>query len=227
MDPTSAKLMHVSSDFPLDKVVYMHTRNFTISAFNFSDQIFAHNLPFTPLVLGQWSFDSTFATAYDPNSGPRIGAGGTLLLSTTLQSDGTNITIFNTNNQGSSVTVYWRIYALMPSTVSETAPFTASTADDFTIDTDQNYTKLFDAGATAFSSTPGSSVTVSHGLGYRPQVLTWAENSTFTFWMGSYSQEDPSGNTRCRVGTDNITLIRSSTFLPSSTRFHYRMYVDE
>lgn len=227
MDPYSAKQMLVSSDYPLDKIVYMHTRTVVIGAGSFNNQIFAHNLPFTPLILGQWSFDSTFTTAYDANSGPRFGVGGTLLFSSSLQSDGTNITIFNSNNQGSPVTVYWRIYGLMPSTVSETAPFTASTADDFIIDTDQNYSKLFLSGVTASSSTLGSSVTVTHGLGYRPQVLVWTENSTYTNWIGSYAIEGSAGNSRCRVGTDNITLIRDSTILLSSTRFHYRVYIDE
>jgi hypothetical protein len=227
MDPTSAKLMHVSSDFPLDKVVYMHTLNFSISAGSFNDQIFPHNLSFTPLMLGQWSLDSTFATAYDANSGPRFGAGGTLRLQTSLSSDATNITIRNTNNEAFGVTVYWRIYGLMPSTVSEVAAFTASTADDFVIDTDQNYTKLFDAGVTGFSSTLGSSVTVNHGLGYRPQVLTFSENATLTQWMGSYSVEGSAGNNRCRVDSNNIVLIRDSTVLPSALRFHFRIYIDE
>lgn len=227
MDPDSAKLMHLHSDFPLDKIVYMNTRSFSVPAGGFNDQIFAHNLPFTPLILGQWSFDSTFATAYDANSGPRFGVGGTLLLQTALYSDATNITIFNSNNQGSPVTVYWRIYGFMPSTVSETAPFTASTADDFIIDTDQNYSKLFLSGVTASSSTLGSSVTVTHGLGYRPQVLVWSEDSSYTTWTGSYAIEGSAGNNRVQVGTDDITLLRDSTFLPSPVRFHYRMYIDD
>lgn len=227
MDPDSAKQMLVSSDYPLDKVVYLHTRSVVVPAGSFNDQIFPHNLPFTPLVLGQWSFDSDFETAYDANSGPRAGAGGTLLLQTTLRSNATNIVIFNSNNQAFDVTVYWRIYALMPSTVSATAPFTASIADSFIIDTDQNYSKLFSSGVTGFSSTLDSSVTVTHGLGYRPQVLVWYEDSTVTQWLGSYAQEDPGGNTRCRVGTNDITLIRDSLFLPSALRFHYRVYIDE
>jgi hypothetical protein len=229
VNPDLVKLMSVSTDFPLDKVVYMHTRTVVISGFSFNDQIFAHNLPFTPLILGQWSFDSNFDTAYDANSGPRFGGGGTLLFASALHSDATNITIFNTNNQASSVTVYWRIYGIMPSTVSTTAPFTASTADDYIVDTDQNYSKLFLSGETGFSSTLGSSVVVQHGLGYRPQVLVWTENSTFTTWTGSYALEGTGGggNNRCRVGTQEITLIRDSTVLPSSTRFHYRIYIDE
>lgn len=227
MDPDSAKLMHVSSDYPLDKIVYMHTLSLTISAGGFNDQVFPHNLPFTPLVLGQWSFDSDFTTAYDFNSGPRFGAGGTLLLQTALHSDATDITIFNSNNQGSPVTVYWRIYGLMPSTVSEVAPFTASTADDFIIDTDQNYSKLFMSGVTASSAVVGSTETVVHGLGYRPQVLVWTENASYTTWAGSYALEGVNGGNRCRVGTENIILIRDSLFLTSAVRFHYRVYIDE
>lgn len=227
MDPASAKLMHLHSDFPLDKVVYLHTRTVAVGAFSFNDQIFPHNLPFTPLVLAQWSFSSTFDTAYDANSGPRFSGGGTLLFQSTIQSDATNITIFNTNNQGSPVTVYWRIYGLMPSTVSESAPFTASTADDYIIDTDQNYSKLFLSGVTASSGTAGSSVTVEHGLGYRPQVLVWSEDANYVTWTGSYAQEQiTSGNNRCRVNTNSIVLIRA-TILSSSTRFHYRVYIDE
>lgn len=227
MDPSSAKQMLVSSDYPLDKIIYMHTRSVVVGAGSFNDQIFAHNLPFTPLILGQWSFDSNFETAYDANSGPRFSPGGTLLFQSILQSNSTNIVIFNTNNQGVPVTVYWRIYGLMPSTVSEVAPFTASTADDYIIDTDQNYSKLFMSGVTGFSSTLGSSVTVTHGIGYRPQVLVWTENSSHTNWTGGYSIEGSSGNNRCRVGTNDIVLIRDSVILPSATRFHYRIYIDE
>lgn len=227
MNPDSAKLMSINSDFPLDKVVYLHTRTVNVSGGGFNDQIFPHGLPFTPLVLAQWSFDSNFATAYDVNGGPRFSPGGTLLFQSILYSDSTNITIFNNNNQGSPITVYWRIYGFMPSTVSEEAGWTASAADDFVVNTEYNYSKLYMSGVTGFSGTSGSTVTVNHGLGYRPQVLVWSENSTQTSWIGSFTSEPTSGNTRCRVDDENIVLIRDSGALPSPLRFHYRVYIDE
>lgn len=219
----SGEKMLLNTDCPLDKVIYMKEVTVPLASLSFNDITITHDLGFTPLLQGAWTQDSTWATVYDENSGP-VNAGGQFLVNTSVESTSTSIKLYNTNNQAFATNVYWRLFGFMPSNVNADAAFTSSSADNFVINTDVNYTKLYDSGVTAASSTLGSIETVDHNIGYKPQVLCWAENSTFTYWMNTYAQ--PGVNNNCKVTDTQIIFTRDNVFLSSAVKFHYKIYLD-
>jgi hypothetical protein len=218
-----AEKFQLNSDYPLDKASYLTSTSVALGSLSFNDVTFNHSLGFAPLLQSMWSQDSTFASAYDENSGPK-NAGGQNVVQTAAQSTSTQITLFNTNNQAFNTTVYWRLFGFMPSNVNTDASFTNVGVDNYMLNSDYNYTKLYLSGVTAASATPSSTETVTHNLGYRPQVLCWTEKGGIFSWMNSFASVGQ-GNT-CNVSTTDVTFTRDS-LLAASLKFHYRIYLDE
>lgn len=215
---TNAKKLLYSTDYPLDKVVYMYETSFSVPGFGFNDVTINHGLGFAPLIQGIYTLDAGWPTVYDENSGP-VNSSGNYLMQTFVETDSTTITLYNSNAQASAKTIYWRLYGFMPSDVNVDASFTNTGVDDFMFSTDYNYAKLFMSGVTASSSDPTE--TIVHGLGYRPQVLTWVEGGGSIGWMNSWVQEG--GTTTCRVTDTSLIFTRSG----STNKFHYRIYLDD
>jgi len=197
----------LNTDYPMDKVVYMTSGSFT-SPTGGIDYQFSHNLSFNPLIIGTWSLDSDFSTSRE---GGFFGFEGTdpTTVYAIFSADSTNITI-RTINPGASVVVYYRIYAFMPTNVNDDSTSTASIADNFVLNTDYNYTKLFLSGV----SVAVASTVVTHNLGYRPQVIAWLKDSTI------YGTELIVDMGYIKV-TDTTIEIVSPTY-----DVHYRIYAD-
>jgi hypothetical protein len=79
--------------------------------------ITAHSLPFTPLLILQWSNTSDFTVTNELQDAEYVGntfttgAGQSYLIS----SDATNANITRYNFSGSSQTLYYRMFGFMPS----------------------------------------------------------------------------------------------------------------
>ena len=228
----NAKNFLINSDYPLDKVVYMTSGSVIVPASDYNDISISHGLPFTPLVNAIYSTSSTFDIAYEYNSGQvntDLSIPSPFLYDTSDTSDATHITLRHTNYSVSPVTLYYRVYAFMPTTASAGVSFTASIADNFTINSDINYTKLILSGATAYSSVVSSTEVIPHGLGYKPQVMAWVENS-----LGTVSKTfTPILDTGVMYGSGvvvddtNVTYIRPDFMGGVAERLHYRIYADE
>jgi hypothetical protein len=195
----------------------------------FNDVHIPHGLPFMPLPRGLWTTDSTWQTAYEMNSGPITTsptAPSPFTFDTGIEANSTEVIFRNQNWTGSTATLYYRIYAFMPSTVNLDAPFTNVGVDNFMINSDYNYTKLYLAGVTAASGVASSTAVVPHNLGYRPQVMAWAERDG-TVYDETYTYVN-SGvpDSGCDVNINDLTFTRAS-FIPTTERFHYRIYLDE
>lgn len=222
----------IDTDHPLDKVIYMKSGSVSVGGYNYNDITIAHGLPFAPLVSAIYSTSSSFPIAWEYNSG-EINTSATapspFRYDTRVVSDSSNITIRHTNNMSSTVTLYYRLYGFMPSTANDLVGFTDGIADDFVVNSDWNYTKLLLAGATAWSSADNSTVTVNHGLGYRPQVEAWVETGT-GIYKRTFTDAAPNGTSysgAVEVGTNTVVFRRSAGMFGNSSRFHYRIYVDE
>lgn len=213
----------LTSDYPVDKVVWMGTAQTTVPGFDYRQINISHGLGFAPLVFAQWSATSDFSIPYDEYSGPRSSS-FFLDLDTYIETTSTQVTIYNTNNTSSSKPVYWRLAGFMPSTVNTEVQPTASVADDFVINTDYNYQKLYLSDVTTYSSTANSTVTVNHNLGYRPFVLGWAEITGIG--VKSLNPLASIGNTDTLSVNENSIIFTRSPFPYGSTRFHYRIYLD-
>jgi hypothetical protein len=224
---TDARNFLVNSDFPLDKVIYRATGSFALGAY-FSTVSVAvpHGLSFTPLPVIQWSTSSDFSVVYEAGSGP---APEDIILNilgvaVTCTADGTNIDIDATNFKSTALTIYYRIFCFMPSNVNVDADSTQDTGDNFVLNTDQNYTKLFDSGVLSLSTT----TTVTHGLGYIPQVFMWIEDGSGIIYTPFTALNNSSVVSADQQGykiTD--TQIEFKELSPSYALGHYRIYVDD
>lgn len=219
-DPAAAKQMLLSSDYPLDKVIYMHSGSRTLPAHDFADINISHGLPFTPLMAGSWTTSSNWDVSYEINSGPR--ANGNIIVNTGLSSDSSQVTLSLSNTQPSSQTVYYRLYGLEPSTSSATvAPTVGIAANQFVMNTDYNYSKLFMSGTVSRGSS--GTVSVTHGLGYRPQVDTWYDQGGVNRRVNGRSA---SATVYVEVTTTQV-IYTVTLFSPQTITMHFRIYLDE
>lgn len=227
----NARYFKLTTDFPLDKVIFLNSGSATVpfptAGFTV---VIPHGLPFTPLVGGSWDITSTFNTNYDyftgtvPSSNPLATV---FNIELDIEADATNITITPINVSGAPVTVYYRIFALEPSDSHADIPFTASAGSNFILNTDNNYTKLY---LEDFINSPAipSTTTVTHNLGYAPQVMAW-----YTFASGArlpvaLTQVFGSDVSEVAVQVNNSTvnfIVGSLSF--NVTRIDYRIYLDE
>ena len=227
-----------STDYTLDKAVYLNSVSFTIptpTAGYF--YTIAHGLPFTPLVGGSWSTSSDFLVTYDFGSGviPSSNIGASLFdYSLEIAADSTNIYIIPTNVSGATKTVYVRVFGIEPSDSTATLPHTASSGDVFAFSTDYNYTKPYEASKiTGLASS--STTTITHSLEYVPQVTAWATNSARTFNSVFFENvtypiyvSDFSGGSVVDVSVEatTTTAIFKTGSSSNTNRFDYVIYYD-
>lgn len=240
-----AKDFLLTTDFPLDKVTFLRTGSVTLNntpGTSTSSFSINHGLPFTPLVMGNWSLSSDFSTTYEYNSGPfpytgagpgifsRVLAFGPPFATPVGGANSTNILV-NYINTSSAVTAYYRMYAFMPDGLADLdVASTAAASDDFIINTDYNYTKLYMSGTIPVPSLPNS-FTINHNLGYRPQVNVWmrdiSDNRTYPleFQINDAIYPPPSLEITVSVTTSAVVIYLPSTADVSDV--YYRIYLDE
>lgn len=213
----------LTTDFPLDKVVYMDSGSVAVPTGGITTIDVPHSLPFRPMVIGTWSLDANFSTSIDEGL-PQYADFSVPYLAMSSTSELLRLSPYNIT--GSTVTFYWRAYGFMPPNVNEVAAFTSAEADDFVMNTDYNYSKLLDTGIVNLSS---GSVSVPHNLGYRPQVEVWGESAVdssillkHTFGASSTSNL----TNRIRVSETSLDFIKG-TAPTLQTVYYYRIYADE
>ena len=199
----------LNTDYEMDKIVYFNTGSLNSG----SSTSIQHNLGFIPLVFGVCSFNSDFS---DPRTIPYNYQLQSDYVTFSATADGTNINLsFNTAN-GSPGAIYYRIYAFEPSNSAATIAPTNNHASQFILNTDYNYCKLCKKG---IIDSDGS---VSHNLGYIPQVLAWSESGGVITPIDESTPSDPITNQPTQV----IVTTSSITF-QNIGKAHYRIYYDE
>lgn len=202
----------LNTDYPLDKVVYLLSGSYTqAGGGGTGTQVqIAHNLPFRPLVTGSWSTSSDFSVTHEMFMPIYNDIGNTYVQ---VYSNDTNITISGFKNSSGNQTIYYRIYGLAPNDSTGDAPSTASNADNFVLNTDYNYCKLY------YNDTiPASAATtITHNFGYRPQIMAWAKDMT-AYGTGVINTDDP---------TTYITVTTSTVVTHAAAKdIHLRIYAD-
>lgn len=230
-NPLNAKFFKLTTDYPLDKVIYLASGSFNMTATLNGLLSFAHNLPFTPLISGSWSLTSDFSVQYDFNTGttPTQNSGFSPFDKSINDpyADATNINLQYTNTS-SATTAYYRVYGFMPPGVDFNIPGTASSGDNFVLNLDYNYTKLYMYDTVPVGSTPFSQ-NIVHGLGYYPQIMAWYRDTSNNIYPVSSSLV--SGSTPTTGG--NIFLPDTNSFtlyVPSGAAvnaMYYRVYLDD
>lgn len=217
----------IDSDNPLDKVILLKsdTLVFSVSGTSYT---FNHGLSFTPLIKVVWSTNSDFSVTYSVGDGPVSSSvfSPFIPMLSMAKANSTSVTL-EFSNPDTVPTAYLRVYGFMPSNVNVDASFTSSSAENFTIDSDYNYTKLYMSGVTASSSTGSSTESINHNLGYYPQVESWYEQSGYIWVLNSASIfNGVEYYSSANITTSTLTYIREQ-FPSSAIAFHYRIYEDE
>jgi len=226
-DITKANSFSLTTDYPLDKIIYQTTGSLVVPASTPTSVDIPHGLPFTPLSNLVYSTTSDFAVSYVSGSGPSPTDPSLyqLGIDVTLSSTGTNNSIAVTNFFTYDVTIYYRLYSFEPIGSSATLLFTNVSSDTFELNTDYNYSKLYLEGKINLATT----TTVVHGLGYIPQTESWIEFSTQT--LSPQSQFNALDTTAGSVvGTIGVVLTSTQLSLvgsiPGALFLHYRIYLD-
>lgn len=228
-----------TSDYPTDKVVYVHSLSFSVSApSGGAYQTIAHGLPFTPLVAGEWSTAADYGVSYDYFSGPpatgtAISGGQLFNAYVNIYADATNIYLYPVNASGSTITVYARIFAYEPSDSTASLSATANSADNFALNTGYNYPKLFSEGIIS-PVAASTTYTVTHILGIVPQVMVWeTAPSTISGVVGSlrsphyYVTEQSGDPYQAAIIASTSSVTFTTGLSTTATRFDYRIYCDQ
>ena len=227
---TDARNFLLNTDTPLDKIIYIITGSIDVpnlTGDSIPITLVAHNLPFTPLPILQWSNTADFEITNELRDSDYIansfttGAGQYYSIS----ADTTDILIQRYNFSGSTKTVYYRVFSFMPSDASEDSgvPFTANIGNNFVLNTDDNYMKLFNDGILT------DEVPFDHNLGYIPRVQLWEQTGTnIGRLVGAQDiSGDPTGSLGATSGV-HITTTQLIWLNPNTyDKIHFRIYYDE
>lgn len=208
---TDARNFLLDTDSPLDKVVGYQTGSASVSAFSPINLLFDHGLDFRPLAIGRWSTDPSFNLSYD-----EMWTLSPIQLSVAFRTSVDKLHVGGFNLRSSTQTVYWKVLYFMPSNVDAQADFTQQNLDSFNINTDYNYTKLLQAGVHS-----GSTGTITHSLGYYPQVEAWWDDGMFMNSAMAYHGDLP------RTELTTSSLVFKAGVATTPTAWHYRIYADE
>lgn len=208
----------LNTDYEMDKIIFF--KEGTLNAGDYNIDI-THNLPFTPLVFGVCAFNSDFS---DARAIPYEQLTQTDSITFDAPANSSVIRMAYTNTAGTPNKIYYRLYAFEPSDSRAKVGATSKYAKDFILNTDYNYCKLFKAGTVSGAS----DTTISHNLGYIPQVLVWSETSNG--WVSPIERADW-GNIQ---GTESVngvmvttTEVQFKASLYQFDKIHYRIYFDE
>lgn len=230
-DVNQAKQLLFTSDYPNDKVVYLETGSTSFTA-STSAQLttIPHGLPFTPLVGGNWALTSDFSVQYE--FATYIGGNVTIYdYAVNVYADADNVYIYGDNITGTTKTLYYRIYGFQPPADTSEVTSLNDTGDNFILNTDYNYMKLYLSDTETLPSTQGTgvetTVSIPHGLGYVPQAVGW-----ITYTTNFVPAVHPFGTTH--PVQRNIAMYVDSTnvsfYVPAyvdSAEVYYRIYLDE
>lgn len=222
------------SDYPMPYLVYFQPCNYTVGGSEYYKTIsFAHGLPFTPLLLGQWSTTAggDFSVSYDlAIEVPRF-SGGQPLVAKVAGADSTNIYLDMTNNTGSDLTFYYRLAAFAPPEFNG-AVEEVNDATLYQFNSDFNYLKIYKTGSEIVAV--GNTADIMHDLGYIPQTRTWREEQIYvngsnrTIICPMNTSVTPSGFLGVKVSDLNLTLGNTTGgSTQGDVKFYYHIYADE
>ena len=203
----------VDSDYPMDKIIGSKSGSFTrTTATYLTGEVVAHGFSFAPTYILQWSTSSTFIPCY---SEQLSGDGFSPLIE--AQTDTTNIYLTGFVPTG-SVTFYYRVLLFMPSDINVDATSTAVSYNNFVINTDNNYPKIFLEGKIT------ATTIITHNLGYYPLV---------DFWIHRISdgriRHFPVSQTI--IGSEGGAIVTTTTatfYLPTGHDYiYYKIYGDQ
>lgn len=203
----------LNSDYPIDKIVGSVSGVFSRNTSTYlTPEVIPHGLPFIPTYIMQWSTNPDFIPAY---SEQLSGDGLSPLLE--AQTDPTNVILYSYVPAG-TISFYYRVLFFMPPDVDMEVGNTASLFDNFILNTDYNYPKIFQEGRL------NGTTTVAHNLGFTPLVDFWIHR-TFDNALRHFpvSETDAGFLGGAIVNESTVTF-----YLPSGHDYlYYKIYGDD
>ena len=205
------------SDYPIDKILFTTQGSVTLQGESKEVKI-PHNLPYTPLILGSWSFDQNFENTYE--------FGWSILLDPNISqvacSADSNDLIFTTSDVHAGKTIFYKIFGFPPTTY--TGDFLSFSGDlmGFNFNSDLNYLKMIKEGSVSVAN--NSQVVISHNLGYKPFIFVWQNIA------GRISRFNSSPIKFEGVNITDSSVIFKNPFEVNSGKditYYYRIYIDE
>lgn len=200
----------------------------------FTDISIPHELPFIPLIIGQWSTNSNFEPCYDIGEEeiemfvngevgwyPRIGI--------SIFANDTNIEITGLNcYTNKSINLYFRITAFAPPDYyGDVTPI--QDTSNFLFSTDFNYPKVLQSGVVSFTASDPDTKTIAHNLGYTPMARIWYRetNSDNETRVSPVGYVDPYYDNDVFNGAyvDKNNMVFGHAF--SKAQYIYHIYGDE
>lgn len=218
LDP---KQVLFSSDAPIDRVIGTISGSLAIpydpNLGGYAEAIIPHNFGFAPLFHARWSDSPSFDFSHECTWVTPVYAKFTPSVATSS----TDIKITAGNNSGAAGTMYYQIFFFLPPNVSPGQLPTPP--EQLVMSSDYNYTKLVQQG------TLGSSGgTITHNLGYLPQVEAWVTRFDGRIQKIDYSTPanfSGMGGAEVEVTTSQVIFYPSSS-PPQGALFYYKIYSD-
>ena len=217
-----------SSDYPMPAICLEYNGHFSAAANEVKTVTVPHNLPFKPLLIGQWSNLESFApsldintTLYLPTYDPMQGRA----VSSFVGSDATNIKIDIQNFWPATVQFYYRLWAYAPPDYDGDVPNVYDNTN-FQLSTDFNYPKIVEQGTLTLGYKAEG--TIHHGLGYIPQVRVWEEvNGVIqpcqSFWESVGGKGGPRITSQDLIIRNFVNGVESG----DTRKYYYHIYGDE
>lgn len=223
-----------STDYPMPFIVYTGTFSWQRGPWADTDTRFAHGLPFTPLLIGQWSTNADFNPAYDLSvTAPNYSATRPEFASD-IGADETYIYIYSANNtDNTTFTFYYRLIAFAPPDYQGKST-SINGSSPFLLNSDFNYLKIVEEGSV--TAPAGGTTNVAHNLGYIPQCRVWQERqmsfydpstgqfSSPTVISPVYAQDYAGVLLGPRISNSELTL--GATSISGDKKFYYHIYAD-
>lgn len=227
----------INTDYEMDKVIFLYDGVIQIDgdAIVLGDgtrreiKTITTGLPFCPLMFGFCSYNKDFKDShtFPYYEGYRAVGGIPISISTDISFyvDGNDNNLEVTYDASPRVTdpkpIYYRIYGFEPTTSNAKIGKTSNRAKTFTINSSQDYRKLYKKGVVR----AGETEVIKHDLGYIPQIELW---SSFTWPYGEHEVY----TYRIAQAEENVLTTTKTTATISCPSgwwdvVHYRIYYDE
>ena len=206
-----------NTDYEMDKIIYFTSGSITANEYQ---KTITHNLGFKPLIFGVCATASDFS---DPRTIPyeNITQDNSIWFYAKASASNRYLEFVNFSDQNAKM--YYRIYAFEPSDSNADIVPTGDNASQFILNTDYNYCKLHSKGEL------NEGGTVTHNLGYIPQVLAWYETKLSpnddTKVVTPIDMSQPINPLDTPMDTEINTS--SVVFQGYPSKIYYRIYYDE
>lgn len=225
-----------SSDYPVPVLALKMSTSLQVPVgeyWNENQKALPHGLPFTPLIVGQWSTNGNFNPAYDLSTQiPLFYGSGRPQFVVVVGADNRNIYIDCSHNNQSLTTFYFRLTGFIPPDY-EGRVSSVEDSSNFTLNSDFNYPKILEQRKINVDA--NTDFIINHNLGYVPQARLWSAGQVGNSSQGYYDCIIPQSVTKSinndgylgALVNDNQYIICNKSNNSSRNTFYYHIYGDE